>query len=109
MYLMIVNFERTNILNARNRFLRFYDKISLHDDFKNVNKTDFKKLRKRFHNQHSSISKKNKKILNECFTFIESSSKKIVCQASTVKSVAIVKRSENESDSFEDSKIFDSF
>lgn len=84
MYLIIVKFEKANILNARNRFLRFYDKMFLHDDFKNVNKTNFKKLRKRFHNQYSSISKNNKKILKKCFTFIKSSSKKIVCQILTV-------------------------
>lgn len=49
MYLIIVKIDKPNILNVRNRFLRFYNKIFLHNDFKNVNKTNLKELRKRFY------------------------------------------------------------
>ena len=60
-----------NKLNARDRLLKFYDQIFVHSNFKDVNKSDFKKIKKRYRNQHDNIVERSDRIFKKCFTFIE--------------------------------------
>ena len=63
--------------NAEIRLLNFYDDIFFHENFKQIDKSDFKQLRKRYRNQHDFLNSKKSKILKECFTFIDLSFSKI--------------------------------
>ena len=71
-----INDININKLNARNRLLKFYDQIFVYSNFKNVNKFNFKKIKKRYYNQYDNIVKRNDRILKKCFTFIKTSSSK---------------------------------
>jgi ABC-type ATPase involved in cell division len=53
--------------------LKFYDKISLHSNFKEVDKINFKKVKKCYHNQHDTQTDQSARILDECFIFIDAS------------------------------------
>jgi len=44
-------------LNFRDQLLKFYNKISLHSNFKEVDKIDVKKVKKRYRNQHDTVEK----------------------------------------------------
>jgi len=71
--------------------LKFYDKISLHSNFEEVDKTDFKKVKKRYRNQHSTQTDQSARILDGCFTFIDApSSKKQAMITSSMTSSGIV-------------------
>lgn len=63
-------------LNFRDWLLKFYDKISLHSNFKEVDKINFKKVKKHYCNQHDTQTDQNARILEECFIFIDTSSLK---------------------------------
>jgi len=63
-------------LNFRDQLLKFYNKISLHSNFKEVDKIDFKKVKKRYRNQHNTQTDQSACILEECFIFIDASSSK---------------------------------
>jgi len=65
-----------DVLNVRSRLLKFYDQISTHNDFINIDKSDFKELKECYQNMHDAAFKKHKQILKKCFTSIETSSKK---------------------------------
>ena len=55
-------------LDARNRLLKFYNSIPIHPDFHDVDKSDFKEVKKRYQNQHHTAASKTNHILKECFT-----------------------------------------
>jgi hypothetical protein len=57
-------------LDSRDRLLKFYDKIPLHSNFKEVDKTDSKEVKKRYRNQHGTQADQSARILEECFTSI---------------------------------------
>ena len=49
-YLNVVKNNESKIANQRKKFLFFYDILSIHSDFFDVDKTDFKKIVARFRN-----------------------------------------------------------
>ena len=55
-------------LDARDRLLKFYDQIPVHPNFSEVDKQDFKELRRRYRNQHGAPAERSDRILKECFT-----------------------------------------
>ena len=55
-------------MDARARLLRFYDRIPLHPNFQDVDKSDFKEVKKRYRNHHGTASERNDSVLEECFT-----------------------------------------
>ena len=71
LFLNVVKNDEKNMQNARIRLLNFYDDIFFHKNFKQIDKSDFKQLRKRYRNQHDFSNSKKSKILKECFTFID--------------------------------------
>ena len=57
-------------LDARNRLLKFYDALAIHEDFVDVDKTEFKEIRKRYRNSHEGRAEGSHLILKECYTSI---------------------------------------
>ena len=57
-------------LDARNRFLKFYDSLAIHEDFVDVDKTEFKEIRKRYRNSHEDRAGGSHRILKEYYTSI---------------------------------------
>ena len=57
-------------LDARDRLLKFYDQIPVHPNFDNVDKSDFKEIKKRYRNQQGTPAERSDRILRECFTSI---------------------------------------
>ena len=57
---LLLNVKETNteIKNAKNKIVKFYDQLFLSDDFKNVTKKDFKEMKRRYRNAHDVIKKK---------------------------------------------------
>jgi len=95
LYLNVAAIE-TNVIDAHIRLLNFYNVISLHQNHKDIEKINFKKMMLSYHNHKKMISfKNNKRILEECFTLIESSlSKKRVIENQMI----LTRRSENDDD-----------
>ena len=58
------------ILDARDKLLKFYDQIPKYYNFKEVDKADFKEVKKRSRNHHTLAVARKDEILKECFTSI---------------------------------------
>ena len=77
LFLNVVKNDEKNMQNARIRLLNFYDDIFFHENFKQIDKLNFKQLRKRYRNQHDFSNSKKNKILKKCFTFFDLFSSKV--------------------------------
>ena len=58
------------LLDARDRLLKFYDQIPVHPNFQDVDKSDFKELKKRYRNQHGTQAERGDRVLQECYVSI---------------------------------------
>jgi len=74
-----------DILNIKSHLLKFYNQISTHDDFINIDKSDFKELKKCYQNMHDATFEKHEQILKKCFTLIEASSVRGLPRASQIE------------------------
>ncbi len=70
LYLNVVTQER---LNSKDQLLKFYDKILLHSNFSKIDKSNFKEIKKRYHNHHNTQINKSACILEKCFISIDAS------------------------------------
>ena len=69
--LLDVKKTSTEIKNLKDKIVKFYDQLFLSDDFKNVTKEDFKKMKRRYRNAHDVIKKKNDDFLKKCYVSID--------------------------------------
>lgn len=63
-------------LDARQRLLRFYDLLLTHENFNDVDKSEFCELTKRYRNDRKKIKKKDNNMLSESYVSVDRSSKK---------------------------------
>ena len=58
------------VKDARHRFLKFYNKMPLHADFQDVEKSEFKELFSRYRNARKTSKQDDDNVLKECYTSI---------------------------------------
>ena len=97
--LLDVKKTSTEIKNARNKIVKFYDQLSLSDDFKKITKENFKKMKRRYRNAHGVSKKKNEDFLKKCYVFIDVSfSKSKKRTRKKMKNISFDIDTENEND-----------
>ena len=72
-FLLDVKKTNTEIKNARNKIVKFYDQLFLSDDFKKITKENFKEMKRRYRNAHDVIKKRNEDLLKKCYVSIGAS------------------------------------
>ncbi len=92
------------ILNACARLLRFYDLLLTHENYSEVNKSDFYQLTKRYRNDRKKAKERDIKILANSYVSLDRSSSKKIAREEIVSSQDM-KRLTDENETNDDEKI----